>query len=226
MTDAEAIDILLQRRAVMYDPLVIDAFTHTWRKLAEKIVEPVAELHIHARASKTEPASPAPRLADEFRRSPLSNPLSTMLASALKETGATLAIMFASDTEQDRLLSLATQTPDGPLDELVSMPLGFGVSGWVAVNATAMVNAEPALDFPDMPAARGLVRSICVPVWVKGQVLGTLSLYSGDRRGFSDSDKAFLEKLASGLDAEVPSRAFNLLLSNRKALFSAIPTVH
>jgi putative nucleotidyltransferase with HDIG domain len=226
MTDAEAIDILLQRRAVMYDPLVIDAFTHTWRKLAEEIVKPVAELHIHARATKTEAASTAPRLVDEFRRYPLSNPLSIMLASALKETGATLAIMFASDTEQDRLISLATQTPDGPLDELVSMPLGFGVSGWVAVNATAMVNAEPALDFPDMSAAQGLVRSICVPVWVKGQVLGTLSLYSSDRRGFSESDKAFLEKLAAGLDAEVPSRAFNLLLSNRKSLFGAIPTVH
>jgi hypothetical protein len=53
-----------------------------------------------------------------------------------------------------------------------------------------------------------------------------LSLYSNDRRGFSEDDKAFLQQLVAGLDAEVPSRAFYVLLQSRKLAAEAAQTVH
>ncbi len=224
MTDAEAMTILLQRRGTMYDPLVVDTFAATWERLAAAIVAPE---DTRVNTSKTEPVHVvgAPE-SDVHVRSALTEPLGVLLESSLQQTGATLAILFAIDSDRDRLLSLASRTVDGPTNRIVAMPLGSGVAGWVAVNATPMVNADAALDFRDNLAGRELVRSICVPVFAKGAVVGVLSLYSNDRRGFSEDDKGFLQQLVAGLDADVPSRAFDLLLQTRKVAIGSAPTVH
>jgi putative nucleotidyltransferase with HDIG domain len=221
MSDTEAMVILLERRGKMYDPLVIDTFLATWQKLAAEIVEPPAPKQPAKESIHVVAHSAAPAL-----RSALNEPLGTMLDSALHRTGASLVILFARDPDRDRLLSLIARTPEGPSNDVVSMTLGYGISGWVAVNGRAVVNAEPALDFRESPAGKAFVKSICVPVWVKGEVAGVLSLYSTDRRGFSEDDKAFLEQVVAGLDAEIPSRAFQLLLGARKAIPTSLPTVH
>ena len=57
-------------------------------------------------------------------------------------------------------------------------------------------------------------------------VVRVISLYSNNRRGFSEEDKAFLQQLVAGLDADVPSRAFDLLLQSRKGAAGAAQTVH
>lgn len=225
MTDADAISILLQRRGIMYDPLVVDTFAQCWQQLAAEIAVPDEELVIASRGGGSESTRIKPGPA-EVVRSALSEPIGELLESAIKRTGATMAILFATDLDSDQLLSVATATAEGPTNYIVSMPLGSGVSGWVAVNGTPIMNAEAVLDFRETLAGTELVRIISVPVRVRGHSGGVLSLYSTDRRGFSEEDKVLLQQLVSGLDADEPSRRFDLLLQARKSTLSVPPTIH
>ncbi len=223
MTDTESISILLQRRGTMYDPLVVDKFAAIWEELAATVADPIN----HGIAtSKTEPLLLVERGDEPVAHSVLSEPLAQLLDAAILQTGAVLAILFATDTERDRLLSVATRSPEGQSNFVVSMPLGSGVSGWVAVNATPMINADAALDFRDSTKARELARSLSVPILVRGSVIGVLSLYSNDRRGFSEDDRDLVQRLVAGLDSEAPSKAFELLLRATRATTGPNPTVH
>ena len=112
------------------------------------------------------------------------------------------------------------------MNHIISMPLGSGVSGWVAVNGAPVLNAEAALDFRLSLGTTELVRMICVPVRARGHNVGVLSLYSNDRRGFNEEDKSFALQLAAGLDADEPSKVFDQLLQARKTAVSLTQTIH
>ena len=109
---------------------------------------------------------------------------------------------------------------------MLSIPLGYGVSGWVAVNATALVNADARLDFRENPPFPGLVRSLCVPVWIRGQAAGVFSVYSSDPRGFSEEDKTAIQQLAASCDAEEAFTSFDTILRLRQVTATSSPTVH
>jgi putative methionine-R-sulfoxide reductase with GAF domain len=149
-----------------------------------------------------------------------------MLDTAMRKTEATLAILLAVDAERDRLISLEARASEGATSTFIEMPLGTGVSGWVAVNGTPMVNADAALDFRDASAGRELERMMCVPVHYRGHIIGVVSLYSGDPRGFSDEDRVSIQQLIAGLDAAIPYEAFQKLLEQRRLPHRDSPTVH
>lgn len=225
MSDADALSVLMQRRGTMYDPLVVDTFHQAWRKLSAEIEHP-NESTDGVGADRQEPARPVMHPAEVSVRSALAEPVGELLDSALRRTGASLAILFAMDSDADQLLSVAGRTTEGPTSESISMSLGKGVSGWVAVNSTPIVNAEAVLDFRRSCGGVELSRVIAVPARVKGNVIGVLSLYSGDPRGFSEEDKVLLLQMVAALDADIPAREFERLLKARKASQSSGPTVH
>jgi putative nucleotidyltransferase with HDIG domain len=222
MSDSDALAIILQRRGVMYDPLVVDAFTSNWQQLTAVEQTPVQEVRAVTPKAIKGHAPPAP---DEFS-SHLLEPIGKMLEGALEATGARLAILYGVDSERDRLISLSIRSIDGPLKQSVTTPMGNGVSGWVAVNGVSISNADPSLDFPDNALGERLVRSICVPLAFGGHVRGVLSLYSDDPRGFSDDDKAYVEELATQFDRDRPAQDFSDLLRARNAASESARTVH
>jgi GAF domain-containing protein len=206
----------------MYDPLVVDAFTKKWQSLTA----------IEQSSSKGEARGSAVRKVEELTPLPvdldsnLVEPIGKLLDAALASTGARLAILFGVDSERDRLVSFTIRTPSGTPRRILTTPLGFGISGWVAVNGTPILNAEASLDFPDDPIGAGLVRSICVPLNLHGGARGVLSLYSDDPRGFSDDDKALVQKIAAQLANEKPSQTFSDLLRSPNKSNEAGRTVH
>jgi putative nucleotidyltransferase with HDIG domain len=225
MTDEDAMAILLQRRGVMYDPLVVDTFAACWERLSAEIAilldEPTG-------AARREHGSELIKLEGTQREITArgSEPITQLLDAAIQRTGASLGILFGTDLDTDQLLSVATRTLEGPMSHAVSMPLGSGVSGWVAVNGTPMLNAEAALDFRLSLGGTELVRMLCVPVRQSGHNVGVLSLYSNDRRGFNEEDKTVAQQLVAGLDAEEPFRAFEQLLQARKGSTNQALTIH
>jgi putative nucleotidyltransferase with HDIG domain len=226
MTDAESLAVLLQRRATMYDPLVVDTFVQSWQRLAAEIAPPSDQLNAARRSRGGETVLSSGHGPGTFLTSPADKSIGDLLDIALRRTDAALAILFATDNDVDQLLSVAARNTDGVSSDIVSMPLGTGISGWVAVNGTPVVNADAALDFRKQIGGVPLVRAICVPVRVDGQAVGVLSLYSTDLRGFSEEDRVFMQQLVSGIDSEAPSRAFFLLLSARKSTLASAHRVH
>jgi putative nucleotidyltransferase with HDIG domain len=213
-TDA-ALRILMQRRGTMYDPLVVDTFAVSWQKFADDIQEMPAVSSL-ARGPVVAGANQlVAKLAIE-RKPDCADELDSTLDKVLRRTGADLAVLFTADRENDCISSVGVNTSDGPTRMSISMPLGTGVSGWVAVNSSTIVNADPALDLRHLAASAEMVRIICVPIRRKGETVGVLSVYSRDARGFSDDDRTFIEQTAATLEGDNGPVTFENLIQRRK----------
>ncbi len=223
MSDGDALAILVQRRGSMYDPLIVDTFAEKWEKLSSELTVEPEPVGTPAPRQAVEPRTPRPSPPP---RIDLVQPLEKLVEAALQRTGADVAVIFAADRDANRLVSLVARTPSGETQEVLSIPLGYGVSGWVAVNATALVNADARLDFRENPPFPGLVRSLCVPVWIRGQAAGVFSVYSSDPRGFSEEDKTAIQQLAASCDAEEAFTSFDTILRSRQVTATSSPTVH
>jgi hypothetical protein len=71
-----------------------------------------------------------------------------------------------------------------------------------------------------------LVRSICVPVWMKGHVAGAFSLYTGDPRGFNEEDRTLLENIAAAFESGEAADAFDGMLRAKQSRSESTSTVH
>ena len=82
----------------------------------------------------------------------------------------------------------------------VTRPVASGVAGWVAVNRTAVINAEPILDLGFRAGAAPELRSsVSVPLVDSDAVIAVLSLYSRDLLAFTEDHLRVLELLAPRL---------------------------
>jgi putative nucleotidyltransferase with HDIG domain len=225
MSTDEALRILMQRRGTMYDPLIVDTFAASWEKFAANIPADSAEdVTLPATVSNPSEMSSGLTLGDTVRHT---DQLDATLDEVLRQSSADLAILFAIDRETDRITSVGVSTPEGPIRTSVTMSLGSGVSGWVAVNSSTIVNADPVLDLRHIATGGQMARIICVPVRQKGETVGVLSVYSREARGFSDDDRALIEQKAAVFEAESGTASFGAVVRRRKALTeSASPTIH
>ena len=104
MKDADALSILAQRRGIMYDPLVIDTFMRTWQQLAAEAASSAEEPKQTRTSRQNAPVQIAAHPAEGAVRAAMASPLDRLLEAAIGKTGATLAVLFATDLDFDRLL--------------------------------------------------------------------------------------------------------------------------
>ena len=75
----------------------------------------------------------------------------------------------------------------------LEIPLGMGLSGWVAENAKSIVNGNPSVEpgYLNDPTKFSTLRSaLAVPLEARGGVVGVLSLYRHQRDAFTNEDLA------------------------------------
>jgi len=90
----------------------------------------------------------------------------------------------------------------------LEIPLGMGLSGWVAQNARSIVNGNPAVEpgyLKDPAKFKALRSALAVPLESHGSVVGVLSLYDRENEAFAAEDLWKLLSIAS-----VAARAFEL----------------
>ena len=76
----------------------------------------------------------------------------------------------------------------------VTRPTSTGVAGWVAVNRTSILNAEPVLDLGFRAETSPTLRSaLVVPLIDSDAVIAVLALYSKDLLAFTDDHLRVLE---------------------------------
>ena len=86
----------------------------------------------------------------------------------------------------------------------VTRPASSGIAGWVAVNRTPVVNAEPILDLGFRAGSAPALRSsVVVPLVESDAVIAVLSLYSHELLAFTDDHVRVLELLAPRLAASL-----------------------
>jgi len=218
LTDADAIRILHERRGSMYDPLVVDAFVQLHETLEPAAAEPTSrrELLEVASAWNSQPArvgSPAlqgitasademltlyklaQELSQQFDLDVASNTVERYVRRLIP---ASLIAIYIHNKASDELEARYVVGDRAATVRGLRIPFGQRLSGWVAANRQTIVNSDPVLDLGDTarPHALDLRSCLSTPLLYRDQLIGTLSLYSHDRNGFSDDHRRVAEAVA------------------------------
>ncbi len=107
------------------------------------------------------------------------------------------ALYLYSRANDTLVCRFATGT-DADLMRRVTVKNGHGVTGWVARNRQAVVNARPDLDFEEvdepMPPTR-LHSALACPLVFNGEVIGTLAVYHIDAGFYNDDHRRLLDRV-------------------------------
>ncbi len=132
-----------------------------------------------------------------------------MLEIAVGVTGAEGGSLMLLDREAGVLRIRVAQGVEPELWPKIRVPLGRGISGWVASEGRPIhLRGRADRRTYDLVRERVDVESaLCVPLIHQGAVLGVLNVHHASRADvFSEDDLQFMEQLA-GLDAQIIARA-------------------
>jgi putative nucleotidyltransferase with HDIG domain len=183
LSDEDAAAILRSRKGTFYDPTIVETF-----------IALVPELRHHdddAGAPREARASLVAGLAQSAAREmgaadirDLTQPASALAPATrnliderIAAIGSAEASLFGFTPVQDALAVVhATPRLHGALAGF-AIPVGSGVSGWVAANRGTIRRAEAVLDLGVLAAANSLQICASVPVFVRADLFGVLTVY-------------------------------------------------
>jgi len=223
LSDREALDILIERRGTMYDPLVVDTFVRVHMEISPEQVTTSTAVSKGAlteiTTSSTSGREPVP---DSEHSIEPSSKLTIDLAAQLLDASLSdadvlrghivtlvqceLAILFSYDGGLDQLAVEATShASDGKLKDL-RIGLGERLSGWVAANRRTILNSDPALDLGEFArkVSPVLQNTLSVPLTVGKDLIGVLALYR--ESAFSDDERSLLEFVGKPMAERMATR--------------------
>ena len=201
LTDERAIEILRSRTATFYDPAVVEKFIELIPQLRRDDAASSDHRDGHAsvvagltrvttrdlregetRGVALPPGAAVPSIVQDY------------LDEQIARLGAE-ACLFTFNAAQDALIvAHATPRLRGAVARL-QVPVGSGVSGWVAANRNTIRRAEPVLDLGELAGAFALELCAAVPVFVRADLFGVLTVYAIDA-ALSDDAVAAIGLLA------------------------------
>lgn len=133
----------------------------------------------------------------------------SLLAARLKRLVAydTLAIYRPKD---DLLVPALVSGENFRLFSSLRIPLGEGLSGWVAQNHKAIVNGNPSVEpgYLNDPTKYSTLRSaLAVPLEGASAIAAVLALYRAGQDAFTPEDLRVVQALASGMGIAIESAA-------------------
>ena len=111
----------------------------------------------------------------------------------VRDEDETLRCRFASGIDADDVRRL-------------TLPVGYGLAGWVTRNRRPLVNGRPAADFEaaDLAPVPAHLRSALVcPLVCNEKVIGTLSVYHVDADFYKDDHRRLLERISEQAAAAI-----------------------
>jgi GAF domain-containing protein len=234
LSPSDALEILLQRRGTMYDPLIVDTFVRVHEQIepVTSMIKPSAALKEIAGARS---ASSSMTTATNSDSSQVANGLNNFdgLLDALstrvnvRETCDaiekhlqrsvlfSLFILYRYDSESD---DLDVAYASGEMASSVQgsrIGVGERITGWVAANRRAIVNSDSVLDLGDIArATTPRLRSCLSTPIVSGKALiGVLSLHTTGSDSFTEDDRRTVEATAN-VAAPAVGRSFGVDVSS------------
>lgn len=233
VTDQEAIEILLQRRGTMYDPLVVDTFVKVHRSIAphEDLVTstmPAARAVTKALAAVgAVPALPGPVDDTDVLRAGFDLGRALPKRAGLERIGRILweharqimpegtLVVFVYDAAADRLAPQFIAGHHANVLSEMHVQVGQKLTGWVAANRVPMLNADAALDLGDLRLTlKPRLRSCAsVPLVAGNKLLGVVTYYASGRDPFTEMQGRFLlvvaERLPEICDLEIQPKTLS-----------------
>jgi putative nucleotidyltransferase with HDIG domain len=212
LADPEALAIIEARKGVMYDPAVVDAFVRVHAEIGPEPAVAPRELSAFGQLLHA-PPSPAIEPAGGSRE--LSGPLLALADLAQQLAGHTtgedlavalgwrlrqtvpcdLAVFYLVDAVSGDLEAVYAGGADGDAVRGLRLRVGEGLSGWVAVNRTTIVNSSGALYLAERgrQLASGLESALATPLIAGEEVVGVLTLYGAARDAFTSEHQEVVE---------------------------------
>jgi putative nucleotidyltransferase with HDIG domain len=222
LSEEAALQILIDRRGSMYDPLVVDTFIQIYRDVRvtdsptdarRQVLDQISparreEPGAGIEGSMVTAASDPPMAADAAAFVSLGR-----LASGLVSVDDVLTLAaplvqgivpgasgawYLLDGTGERLRAVDAFGPAAPLLAGNVMPVGDRLTGWVAAHRQTIANSDPALDLDDRAARAipALISSLSTPLADGHQLVGALTCYASAADAFSDGQRQRIERVA------------------------------
>jgi putative nucleotidyltransferase with HDIG domain len=186
LTDEQAIEILRSREGTFYDPAIVKQFID----LIPELRRDDAALGDHVPVRETASAAltrVGPDDASDARGHvptdaliAVSADVAELIDEHMSYIGSADGCLFVVNDAQDALvIAHATRRIRASVTRC-HVPLGSGVSGWVAANRSAIRRANPVLDLGELADAFALKWCVSVPVFVGANLFGVLTMYVAD----------------------------------------------
>lgn len=241
MTDDEAVQILLQRRGSMYDPLIVDTFVMAYEQLGNDLrqMEPgpdrahVATDQIADGHSHSEPAKRLDQIAASSAetltmyelsgllagQSTLANMIDVISTHVKRLIPSSLFVFYEYDTRNDILEAVHVVGDDHSLIKGMKISLGTHLSGWVAANRQTIINSDAVLDLGEIARTSEprLKHSLSTPVTCDDALIGVLTLYSTAAAAFDDNHKRIIEAIGGQISNALKGGPHVASISDRDA---------
>ena len=126
--------------------------------------------------------------------------LKLVVAVTAEVMGSKICSLMLLDPKKKELTIKATQSISKEYINKNPLKLGDGVAGKVALENKAMVVSNIQTDklykYKEIAVGEGLVSLLCVPLHVKGKVIGVLNTYTAEQYNFSDYEINILQTVA------------------------------
>lgn len=145
------------------------------------------------------------------------------VADLITETTSTdVCFVHLLDPAGDRLRLRGATAPFDQLIRRIELPIGEGVSGWVAAHCTPVVitdnkRADPRYRY--MPELRGeeFISMASVPMLTRpGDLVGVLNVHTRDRREFTEADVELLSSVAGLMAGAIENASLHSRLAERE----------
>lgn len=243
LSDEDAIAILRERRAVMYDPLVVDSFLRVHCELARAGIDPGPDLFSvvnRSGADSLAPTSSLEHIASSAEESLAVYSMTSELSACSDESRLVdvvshhlrrmmpvqICALYLYDSGTDELVASAASGDSASLIIGLSIPRGQRLSGWVAANLRTIANSDAVLDLGDLARSTRPRLSNCIaaPLCLKERLLGVLTLYSAEAGGFSEDHRRIVELVANQVAVILDGWAISRSGSQRAVMAGNEPT--
>ena len=201
LSDERAMEILRSRKGTFYDPAIVEKFIELIPALRrEDAAHGGSDVRGFVVAGLAQAASERGRESTLVAGLPAVATVRPRVRALFGDRIARIAdaeaCLFAVGAAGDLLLAAhATSRLAGSAASL-RIPIGGGVSGWVAVNRSTIRNADPRLDLGDLAESLALRACISTPIFTSAELFGVLTVYGTQTAGFSDETIASVGMLA------------------------------
>ena len=220
LSDRDALNILIQRRGSMYDPLVVDTFISVYKDIIASTVDFTQSLDARSdRVGSTQTITiQAQRVPNDQTNT--ASAQGVMVAGLIDRMPHTFAenadailgalvsmipsssyILFAYDPIAIAIQQIHSTGEVAIATKGLTIPLGEKLSGWVAANRQTIVNSDPTLDLAEIATAATppLRSSLSTPLVAEDELVGVLTFYSSGADAFHDNDRIAIEAAAPAI---------------------------
>lgn len=225
LTDGEAIKILVERRGIMYDPLIVDTFIEVHRHIAplgdgnemkgglsgiKKVLTTAEGNAAGVRLDEIAASTEETLILYDLARS-LTGQLSLPEAAEViaqhirRIVPASVCVFYVYDEDSDELYAAHAAGENAAHFIGLRIPRGQRLTGWVAANMQTILNSDPVLDLGD--AGRSMLprlhSCLSTPLAIDGDLVGVLTLYSTGTKVFTEDHRRVIEVAARQISQTV-----------------------